>query len=167
MRAEDLITTHPTAEAVADALRRLPTPAPEAVEALRKKLDTVQAPAPGLEWPALLQTARLKRDTRYADAPSSHRPVVGPVLVLAKRAFRLTFQPFINEALRRQVEFNEAILDALALIHEHQRVQAHTQARWRQEVEERLARLTGPEEVPGREAPPRKGGKNRPRGRSR
>lgn len=141
MRAEDLITTRPTAEAVADALRRLPTPAPEAVQALREKLDTVEAPPPGREWPAILQAARLKRDTRYADAPSSHRPVVGPVLVLAKRAFRLAFQPFINEALRRQVEFNEAILDALALIHEHQRVQAHTQAKWRQDVEERLARL--------------------------
>jgi hypothetical protein len=148
MRAEDLITTHPTAEAVADALRGLPTPAPEAVEALRKKLDTVQAPTPGVEWPAILQTARLKRDTRYADAPSSHRPVVGPVLVMAKRAFRLAFQPFINEALRRQVEFNEAILDALALIHEHQRVQAHTQARWRQEVEERLAKLSQPPSEP-------------------
>jgi hypothetical protein len=141
MRAEDLITTRPTADAVAEALRRLPVPDPEVVAALREKLDTVEAPPPGMEWPAILQAARLKRDTRYADAPSSHRPVVGPVLVLAKRAFRLAFQPFINEALRRQVEFNEAILDALALIHEHQRVQAHTQARWRQEVEERLARL--------------------------
>jgi hypothetical protein len=60
---------------------------------------------------------------------------------LAKRAFRLAFQPFINEVLRKQVEFNEAILDSLALIYEQQRENARTQAAWRKELSERLAKL--------------------------
>ncbi|MCY1030802.1 hypothetical protein OV207_04985 [Corallococcus sp. BB11-1] len=154
MRAEDLISTQPTPEAVAEALRRLPAPPPEAVEALRGKFSATQEQASSSAWPTFLEAARRKRDSRYADAPTSHRPVVGPALVMAKRAFRLTFQPFINEALRRQVEFNEAILEALALIHEHQRVQARTQTLWRQEVEKRLEQLdahlprSGPEVVP-------------------
>ncbi|QAT86140.1 hypothetical protein EJ065_4590 [Corallococcus coralloides] len=142
MRAEDLITDDPTVEAVLESLERLPTPEPEKVEALRRRLAATQTQAPSAAWPPFLEGARLKRDARYADPPSSHRPLVGPALVMAKRAFRLAFQPFINEALRRQVEFNEAILDALALIHEHQRVQARTQSLWRQEVERQLEQLT-------------------------
>ncbi|NNB84923.1 hypothetical protein HJC10_14430 [Corallococcus exiguus] len=142
MRAEDLITGDPTVKAVLESLERLPTPEPEKVEALRRRLAATQGPATSPAWPPFLEGARLKRDARYADPPSSHRPVVGPALVMAKRAFRLAFQPFINEALRRQVEFNEAILDALALIHEHQRVQARTQSLWRQEVERQLEQLT-------------------------
>jgi hypothetical protein len=66
---------------------------------------------------------------------------VGPVLVLAKRAFRGVFQPFINEVMRKQVEFNEAILDSLALLYEHQREDSRTQAAWRREVTERLTAL--------------------------
>ncbi|MHA7631848.1 hypothetical protein [Corallococcus sp. M7] len=142
MRAEDLITDDPTVKAVLESLERLPTPEPEKVEALRRRLAATQAPATSAAWPPFLEGARLKRDARYADPPSSHRPLVGPALVMAKRAFRLAFQPFINEALRRQVEFNEAILDALMLIHEHQRVQARTQSLWRQEVERQLEQLT-------------------------
>ncbi|MFL5357138.1 hypothetical protein [Archangium sp.] len=34
-----------------------------------------------------------------------------------------------------------AILDSLATVYEHQQVQARTQALWRKELEERLARL--------------------------
>ncbi|RKH68608.1 hypothetical protein [Corallococcus aberystwythensis] len=151
MRAEDLITTNPTAEAVLESLERLPTPEPEKVEALRRRFAATHAPPTSAAWPPFLEGARMKRDTRYADAPSSHRPLVGPALVMAKRAFRLAFQPFINEAFRRQVEFNEAILDALALIHEHQRVQARTQSLWRQEVERQLEQLTSrlPSPPPG------------------
>ncbi|RYZ42897.1 MAG: hypothetical protein EOO71_06060 [Myxococcaceae bacterium] len=148
MRAEDLISTHPTAEAVTEALRRLPPPAPEKVDALRRRFTATQAPASSTAWPHFLEGARLKRDSRYADAPTSHRPVMGPALVMAKRAFRLAFQPFINEALRRQVEFNESILDALALIYEHQRVQARTQALWRQEVDKRLEQLAAESKKP-------------------
>ncbi|RKH11200.1 hypothetical protein D7Y13_07110 [Corallococcus praedator] len=148
MRAEDLISTHPTAEAVAEALRRLPRPEPEKVDALRSRFTATLAPASSAAWPHFLEGARRKRDSRYADAPTSHRPVVGPALVMAKRAFRLAFQPFINEALRRQVEFNESILDALALIYEHQRTQARTQALWRQEVDKQLEQLAAERKKP-------------------
>ena len=177
MRAEDLISSQPTVEEVTESLRRLPVPAPEAVAALRRRFAATGEQPSSAAWPPFLEGARIKRDARYADPPSSHRPVVGPALVMAKRAFRLAFQPFINEALRRQVEFNEAILDALALIHEHQRVQARTQALWRQEVEKRLEQLAPrepltpptvappvePTQAPGEAAPT--GGKARRRGR--
>jgi len=141
MRAEDLLTHSPPAEAVAAEVDRLPSPPAEKLEALRRTLEHAEQASLEQEWPPLLQVPRNKKDSRYADPPTSHRPLVGPVLVLAKRAFRLGFQPFINEMLRRQVEFNEAILEALATVYEHQQLQARAQAQWRKEVAERLARL--------------------------
>ncbi|MCP3098538.1 hypothetical protein LZ198_06555 [Myxococcus sp. K15C18031901] len=142
MRAEDLLTTSPTAEAVAEETRRLPAPSPEAAEALRHTLERSANASPPAPWPALLQEARGKMDSRYAGPVTSHRGgLSGPALVLAKRAFRLLFQPFINEALRKQVEFNESILDALATIHDVQREHARAQASWRQEMDRRLANI--------------------------
>lgn len=109
---------------------------------MRQLLDASQRAPAEAEWPPLLQTPRTKKDSRYAEPPTSHREgVVGPVLVVAKRAFRLAFQPFINEVLRKQVEFNEAILDSLALVYEQQREESRAQAAWRQEVKARLAAL--------------------------
>jgi hypothetical protein len=141
VRAEDLLTREPSAETLAAETARLP-PVPEAtLEEVRRLLDASERAPSSPEWPPLLQAPRNKKDSRYAEPPSSHRPVVGPVLVLAKRAFRLTFQPFINEIMRRQVEFNEAILESLATLYEHQQESARTQALWRQELERRLARL--------------------------
>lgn len=141
MRAEDLLTREPSAEAIADETSRLP-PVPEAtLGEVRRLLDVSERAPSSREWPPILQAPRNKKDSRYADPPSSHRPLVGPALVLAKRAFRLTFQPFINEMMRRQVEFNEAILESLATLYEHQQESARTQALWRQELERRLARL--------------------------
>ncbi|WP_257455761.1 hypothetical protein [Archangium lipolyticum] len=141
MRAEDLLTQEPSAEAVAAETARLPA-APEAtLDEVRRLLEVSERAPSSPEWPPVLQAPRNKKDTRYADPPSSHRPVVGPVLVTAKRAFRLAFQPFINEIMRRQVEFNEAILESLAVIYEHQQESSRTQALWRQEMERRLARL--------------------------
>jgi hypothetical protein len=84
---------------------------------------------------------------------------VGPVLVLAKRAFRLAFQPFINEVLRRQVEFNEAILESLATVYEHQKESTRTQALWRQEWERRMARLEAERGVAQAPSAKRPGGK--------
>ncbi|MCP3145238.1 hypothetical protein [Pyxidicoccus xibeiensis] len=150
MRPEDLLTRAPSADAVARETRKLPRPSEEANETLRRALEAAARPPTPAPWPALLQEARGKMDSRYAEPATSHRGgVAGPALVLAKRAFRLVFQPFINEALRKQVEFNESILDALATIHDVQREHARTQAAWRQELEHRLARLesaagTGP-----------------------
>ncbi|QDE91373.1 hypothetical protein BHS06_21645 [Myxococcus xanthus] len=142
MRPEDLITRAPTAEAVARETQQLPTPSDEAQEALRQTLDAAARPPTPAPWPALLQEARGKMDSRYAEPATSHRGgLTGTALVLAKRAFRRTFQPFINEVLRKQVEFNESILDALATLHDVQREQARAQAAWRKELERRLAKL--------------------------
>ncbi|MCP3168560.1 hypothetical protein [Myxococcus qinghaiensis] len=142
MRAEDLLTRAPSPEAVAKETQKLPEPTAEAREALRQTLEASARPATPTPWPALLQEARGKMDSRYAGPVTSHRGgLSGLALVLAKRAFRLAFQPFINETLRKQVEFNESILDALATIHDVQREHARTQATWRQDVERRLARM--------------------------
>ena len=141
MHAEDLLTTSPTAEAVAAEVARLPPPPPETLEALRRKLESSEHAPVEREWPPVLQAPRNKKDSRYVEPATSHRPVVGPALVMAKRAFRLAFQPFINEVMRKQVEFNEAILDSLALLYEHQREESRTQSAWRREVMARLAAL--------------------------
>ncbi len=141
MRADELISDPALAATVAAATEQLPSPSPEDREALRTTLERTERAPTEAQWPPLLETPRQKKDSRYAEPATSHRPVVGPVLVLAKRAFRGAFQPFINEVLRKQVEFNEAILDSLALIYEQQRENARTQAAWRKELTERLARL--------------------------
>lgn len=141
MRPEDLLTQSPSPERLAAEAAKLPESDPEQVESLRRLLDASQRAPAETEWPPLLQAPRSKKDSRYVDPPTSHRPVVGPVLVAAKRAFRVAFQPFINEVLRKQVEFNEAILDSLALVYEHQREESRTQAAWRREVMARLAAL--------------------------
>ena len=162
MRAEDLLTHAPSPEAVAKETQKLPEPTAEAREALRQALEASARPATPTPWPALLQEARGKMDSRYAGPVTSHRGgLSGLALVLAKQAFRLAFQPFINETLRKQVEFNESILDALATIHDVQREHARTQATWRQDVERRLARMEdaarglAPHEGASNEAPER------------
>lgn len=60
-------------------------------------------------FPALI---RLKAhvDARLGLPTKSHRPTVGSLVVAAKRGFRGTFQPFINEILDRQTRFNEELL---------------------------------------------------------
>lgn len=142
MRPEDLLTRAPTAEAVVRETRKLPRPSEEAREALRRSLEAASRPAAPAPWPALLQEARGKMDSRYAEPATSHRGgLAGLALVVSKRAFRRVFQPFINEVLRKQVEFNESILDALATLHDVQREHARSQATWRQELEHRLARI--------------------------
>ena len=141
MRADQLFSDPVLAATVAEATERLPSPSAEDREQLRATLERTERAPTEAQWPPLLETPRQKKDTRYAEPATSHRPVVGPVLVLAKRAFRGVFQPFINEVMRKQVEFNEAILDSLALVYEQQRESARTQAAWRKEVTEKLARL--------------------------
>lgn len=142
MRPEDLLSTTPGAERLAQRTRELPEPAAEQLQALKELLAASQRAPAEKEWPPLLQTPRTKKDSRYAETPTSHRTgVVGPALVTAKRAFRLVFQPFINEMLRKQVEFNEAILDSLSLLYEQQREETRAQSAWRREISERLAAL--------------------------
>ena len=144
MRPEDLLCASPTPERLAQEAAGLPEPSAEQVAALQQLLTAARRAPAETEWPPLLQTPRTKKDSRYAEPPTSHRPGVGPVLVLAKRAFRLAFQPFINEVLRKQVEFNEAILDSLALVYEQQREESRAQTAWRREVVARLSALEKP-----------------------
>ncbi|WP_434380186.1 hypothetical protein [Melittangium boletus] len=149
MRPEDLLSTTPGAERLAQHTQQVPAPAAEQVEALRQLLAASQRAQAETEWPPLLQAPRTKKDSRYAETPTSHRTgVVGPALVTAKRAFRLVFQPFINEMLRKQVEFNESILDSLSLLYEQQREESRAQAAWRREVSERLAALERTRKAP-------------------
>lgn len=141
MLADDLLTHEPLARAIAEEATRLPTPAPDAVEAVREALKRSERPSTDAAWPQVLQAPREKKDTRYVEPATSHRPVVGLPLVLAKRTFRKLFQPFINEVLRKQVEFNEALLDALALIYEGQQERMRADARWREALDARLKKL--------------------------
>jgi hypothetical protein len=177
VRAEDLLTRTPTAEAVVRETRKLPEPSEEAREALRRVLEAASRPATPAPWPALLQEARGKMDSRYAEPATSHREgLAGLALVVSKRAFRRLFQPFINEVLRKQVEYNESILEALATLHDVQREHARTQATWRQELEQRLRSLeataasarapTGEAEAAAPQPVERSGG-NTARGRTR
>lgn len=154
MRPEDLLTRAPSPEAVARETRKLAQPSEEAREALRRSLEAAASPPAPAPWPALLQEARGKMDSRYAEPATSHRGgLAGLALVVSKRVFRRVFQPFINEALRKQVEFNESILDALATLHDVQREHSRTQATWRQELERRLARIEAAAERAAAHAP--------------
>nr|WP_246357591.1 hypothetical protein [Pyxidicoccus fallax] len=149
-----MLTRAPSAEDVVRETQKLPQPSEEARESLRRSLEVASKPATPAPWPALLQEARGKMDSRYAEPATSHRGgLVGLALVVSKRAFRGVFQPFINEVLRKQVEFNESILDALATIHDVQREHVRTQALWRQELDHRLARIEAAASR-GREAAP-------------
>lgn len=142
MRPEDLVSSHPSAEEVAKSVSALPRPAPEALDEVRAVLERSRSPGNGPAWPPFLEEARARLDVRTAPPATSHRGgVIGPALVSAKRSFRLVAQPFINEVLRRQVEFNEAILNGLAQLHEQLQAQARAQALWRADMEERMARL--------------------------
>jgi hypothetical protein len=141
MRVDELLTSEPLAQALAEEAGRLPHPPEGELEAVRERLKLSERPATDAAWPQVLQAPREKKDTRYADPATSHRPGVGPVLVVAKRTFRKLFQPFINEVMRRQVEFNEALLDSLAHIYDQQQERMRADARWREALDARLKRL--------------------------
>lgn len=143
MHADDLLTDPALAQAISEEASRLPNPPEGTREALRQQLESSTRPPSNAAWPAVLQAPLEKKDTRHAEPATSHRAGVGPLVVFAKRSFRRVFQPFINEVMRRQVEFNEAILDSLALIYEQQQERARAEARWRAAMEERLAKLEG------------------------
>lgn len=159
---EDLDSDAVDPAEVAAAIAGLPVPDERKMEELHRVLAASEA-APTVEsaWPPILEDPRRRADVRQVEPATSHRPLVGPALVAAKRTFRAVFQPFINEVLRRQVEFNESILNALAVMYEESRVQSRTQALWRDAIEARLDALerrssSGAAEPPGRD--PQKNG---------
>jgi len=158
LRPGDLVSDTPPPEELAELANAVEAADPERIAALKRDLERAGSVQDGQAstsaWPPLLEEPRRRMDTRRADPATSHRPYIGPVLVAAKRTFRFAFQPFINEVLRRQVEFNEALLTSLAALYEQVRVNARTQALWRKEVEERLKAL----EEAARNAGGRRGG---------
>lgn len=168
LRAEDLQTEAISEKELAELANEAGSEVPgDATEQLKRDLERSAAPVEVSAWPPILEEPRRMMDTRHADPATSHRPLVGPALVLAKRSFRAVFQPFINEMLRRQVEFNEAILTSLAGIYEQTRVNARTQALWREEIAQRIENLEAaagakPGQPPRRPAP--RGGKAPRRG---
>ncbi len=59
----------------------------------------------------LLKQMEQLQDVRLGLAISSHRKApLGPGLVLAKKTYRKLFQPFINELMRKQAQFNEHLV---------------------------------------------------------
>lgn len=72
--------------------------------ALRPVHTEPAAPAEALE------RLRALADARTGLPITSHRTIAGPAVVAAKELFRHSFQPFINEALRKQSEFNSALI---------------------------------------------------------
>jgi|SRR5215472_666775 len=81
-------------------------------------------------------------DPRVGLPITSHRkPPVGRILVVAKKSFRLLFQVFINETLRKQFLFNETLLKLLHVIyHDISSVEGATLA-MRAGLQERLRKL--------------------------
>lgn len=141
MRPQDLITAEPLRSEILEQLRSLPAPDSQDESALRDVLRRTHRPTESVAWPPILQTPRSKVDSRKAEPATTHRGLVGLPLVAAKRLFRRFGQPIINEVLRKQVEFNESILESLTLIYEQQREHVRAQAFWRDELAERMARL--------------------------
>jgi len=142
--AERFLCDDPTPAELERLMESLPPPPAQALEALRRDFAMSESPAAtpaASEWPPLLQEVQGKADVRYAEPPTSDRPLVGPALVFAKRVFRLVGQPFINEALRKQVEFNQAIIAGVGQIYESLQQHLRNQALWRAEVDARLQRL--------------------------
>jgi hypothetical protein len=89
-----------------------PTTAPQDVIAqIRRELS--EATHSAFAESEGLYEARAFCDSRTAPRPTSHRALIGSFVVLGKRWFRTLGQPFINEVLRQQVRFNEALLEAV------------------------------------------------------
>ncbi|MCI0574347.1 MAG: hypothetical protein L0Y66_26750, partial [Myxococcaceae bacterium] len=91
MRRADLQTDSPSAQEVIESLERLNFPAADTLAEVAQLLRRTEEPSESgssTAWPPLLQHAHSKHDARHAEPASSHRPLVGPPLVLAKRTFR-------------------------------------------------------------------------------
>ncbi len=91
------------------------------------------------------------RDVRVGLPITSHRQLLGQVIVISKKVFRKMGQPFLNEALRKQALFNETLVPwvehvqrRLSLMDDSVSALRHgTDARLRQ-LEERMKHLEMP-----------------------
>ena len=138
--ADVMLSQSPEAGEIVKLVGELPHPPEEAIRELDQQLESLQD-VPATDWPMYLREPQQKVDVRHPEPPTSHRRFVGPAVIAVKRAFRFVFQPLINESLRQQVEFNEAILVAVVQIHENLQQHLRNQALWAQELEKRLERL--------------------------
>lgn len=72
--------------------------------------DDHREKVPPTAAPFLKQLEDLQ-DVRIGLPVTSHRSgLIGPSLVTAKKLFRVAFQPFINELMRKQAQFNESLI---------------------------------------------------------
>jgi hypothetical protein len=137
---EDILSEEPEATELVKLVDELPSPSANEIGELKRQLESLKD-LPAADWPVYLRDPLAKLDVRHPEPATSHRRLTGPAVVLVKRAFRLVFQPLINEVLRKQVEFNEAVLGAVVQIHENLQQHLRNQALWAQEIEKRLERL--------------------------
>ena len=140
MRPEDIQSEEPRPAEVVKLIDELPDPDAKEVRELKQELEALKD-VPIADWPAYLRAAREKVDVRHSPVTASHRPVIGWAVVLLKRAIGLALQPLINEVLRKQVEFNEAILAAVVQIDHNLQQHLRNQSLWNEEIEKRLKRL--------------------------
>jgi len=91
---------------------------------------------------AFLKQLQDLHDPRVGLPITSHRkPPIGTILVVAKKGFRLLFQAFINETVRKQLLFNETLLKLLHVIyHDINSVEGATLA-MRAGLQERLRKV--------------------------
>ncbi len=138
MRAADVMSKSPSPEELEALSKGLVEGRARDIDELRALFDGAADTSAREEWPPFLQRPREYTDTRAGGPPTSHRPVLGPVLVATKTLFRAAAQPFINEIMRTQVRFNEAILDAVAQVHDQLQQNAENQALFRKQLDARL-----------------------------
>jgi hypothetical protein len=140
VRPEEIRTEEPKPSEIVKLIDELPEPNADEVRELKQRLESLKD-VPIADWPAYLRAAREKVDARHSSVVASHRPVIGWAVVLVKRAIGLALQPLINEVLRKQVEFNQAILAAVVQIDDSLQQHLRNQSRWNEEIEARLERL--------------------------
>ncbi len=140
MRPEEIRTEEPKPSEIVKLIDELPEPDAKEVRELKQELEALKD-VPIADWPAYLRAAREKVDARHSPVAASHRPMIGWAVVLLKRTIGLALQPLINEVLRKQVEFNQAILAAMVQIDHDLQQHLRNQSLWNEEIEKRLERL--------------------------
>jgi len=98
----------------------------------------------GLSAAALVFLRELEAlaDVRLGLTITSHRkPPIGPMLVIAKKGFRKLLQGFINEVMRKQMHFNQALIELCYVTFRDIRSLERATLAMRAGLEERIRRL--------------------------
>ena len=85
MRAADVMSKSPSPEELEALSTGLVEGKARELAELRALLDQAADAPAREEWPPFLQRPREYTDTRVGGPPTSHRPVLGPVLVATKK----------------------------------------------------------------------------------